>query len=511
MACANRPLWGVIFMALLYCIGGEQKTVDNQPDVSIIAAICNFDEEAGMISETVVELSRWQFAITAMLHFLFIPLTLGLALLLALMESVYVWTGQAIYKTMAQLWGRIFAINFVLAVATRLIVVFQFGMTGSYFSHYVGDIFALPLAIEALTSFFLAAVLFGPYWFGWDKLGSKQHVFLTWLIAIAVNLSAYWVLMANGWMQNPVAAAFNYQSYRMELSDFSQLLSNPTAIAKYLHTAAASYAICCATLVAISAYWLQKNQDDQSARYAYKLAAGVGLLAMVVTIVLSDATPDSGTLTQRVKKAAINGQLDKQMQADIETHITNGVVAYELLQQLRDGDKSARLLADFEKYKADLGYALFLTPVHKKISGASSKQIALAAQSILPAYPGLIFWAYRLMIACGIIGLLGFVLAAWGGFVHKEIPRWLLSLNIYLLPIPWLASVLGWFVAEAGKQPWAVAGVLPTFLSVSAHSVTQLVVSVVGYVLAYLVLLAAGIYLMRQMITARVVLGKGAE
>lgn len=464
-----------------------------------------------MISETVVELSRWQFAISAMLHFLFIPLTLGLAVLLALMESAYVWTGRAVYKAMAQTWGRIFTINFVLALATRLVVVFQFGMNGSYFSHYVGDVLALPLAIEAATSFFLASVLLGIYWLGWDKLGSKQHLLVTWLIVLAVNVSAYWILTANAWMQNPIGAEFNYLSYRMELRDFYQLLMNPVAIASYWHTVSASYVLCCVTILAISAYWLKRGQDDHLARYSYKLAAAVGLLAITVSIGSGVAKPDVDNLTQRVKQAAINGQFDKPLLADIEAHIRNGITAYDLLQQLRDNNDDPQLLVDFDQYKADLGYALFLTPIHKKIIGASDKQIALAAQAILPAYPGLIRWAYRLMIVCGIVGLFGLILAAWKGIGDKSLPSWLLDVCLYVAPVPWLASVLGWFVAEAGKQPWAVAGVLPTFMSVSAESVTQLVVSALGYLVVYVVLLGLGLYLMQQTILNRDVISKGAE
>lgn len=464
-----------------------------------------------MISETVVELSRWQFAMTAMLHFLFIPLTLGLALLLALMESAYIWTGQAVYKAMAQLWGRIFTINFVLALATRLIVVFQFGMNGSYFSHYVGDILALLLALEAMTGFFLAAALFGPYWLGWDRLGPKQHLMLTWLITLAVNVSAYWVLLANGWLQNPVGAVFNYQSYRMELSDFNQLLTNPAAIGKYLHTAAASYVLGCVTLLAISAYWLKRDQDDQVARHSYKWAASIGLLAMVVTLALGDATPDADNLTQRVKKATISGEVNKTLLAQIENHVRNGMQAYGLLQQLRDNSQDPQLLAEFDKYKADLGYASFLIPIHKNISGASDKQIALAAKATLPAYPRLIYWAYRLMIVAGVLGLIGLSLAVWGGMGGKALPAWLLNLNIYLAPVPWLASFLGWFVAEAGKQPWAIAGILPTFESVSAQSVGQLVTSSVGYAAVYVVLVGLGLYLMRQTINYRPVSIEGVE
>jgi len=453
-----------------------------------------------MISETVVELSRWQFAITAMLHFLFIPLTLGLALLLALMESAYVWTGRTHYKAMARFWGRIFAISFVLAVTTRLLVIFQFGMEGSYFSHYVGDIFALPLAIEALTSFLLAAVLFGPYWFGWDKFTPKQHLLLTWLIAIAVNVSAYWVLLANAWMQNPIGAVFNYQAYRMELSDVNLLLTNPAAITKYLHTVAASYVVSTATLIGISAYWLKRDQTDLMARSTYKWAAWLGLVAIVVTLGLGDETPGLNNTVQRTKQAAISGETGQSLLPEIAVRIRNGMKAYDLLQHLRDGNTESVLLADFERYKVDLAYALFLTPVHKQIIGASDKQIAMAAQSMLPAYPGLIFWAYRLMIVCGVGSLLVFLLAAWSSFLDKGIPTWLLDFSLYLAPVPWVASVLGWFVAEVGKQPWAVAGILPTFLSVSSQSVAQLVVSAIAYSLAYLILLGLGLFLMRQAI-----------
>lgn len=463
-----------------------------------------------MISETVVELSRWQFAITAMLHFLFIPMTLGLALLLALMESAYVWSGWAIYKDMAQFWGRLFAINFVLAVATRLLVVFQFGMDGSYFSHYAGDVFALPLAIEALTGFLVAATLFGPYWFGWETLGRKRHLLLTWLIAIAAHVSAYWILVANGWLQNPLGAAFNYRSYRMELTDFAQLIENPVVIAKYLHTVAACYAVAGAALVAICAYWLKRDSQDRLARRSYKLAAGMGLLALVLTVALGDNTPDADNLIQRAKRAAISGEADKQLLPDFEARIRNGIAAYDLLQQLRDENKDPQLLAGFEQRRADLGYAWLLTPIHKKIVGASDKQINQAAQSALPAYPGLIFWAYRLMIIAGIVGLLGFVLAAWGGWGDKPVPLWLQGLGIYMAPLPWLASVLGWFVAEAGKQPWAIAGVLPTYLSVSSLSAMQLVVSAIAYALAYALVLGMGLYLMRRAVLGRRAIHEGA-
>lgn len=456
-----------------------------------------------MISETVIELSRWQFAITAMLHFLFIPLTLGLAVFLALLESTYAVTGQLVYKTMARFWGKIFTINFVLAVATRIIVVFQFGMTGSYFSHYVGDIFALPLAIEASTGFFLAAVLFGPYWFGWEKMGQKQHLLLTWLMALAVNVSAFWVLLANGWTQNPVAASFNYQSYRMELTDLGLLIANPAALAKYLHTVAASYVTAMATVMGISGYWLRKQPRDQMALRSFNWAVGIGVVMIGITVGVGDATPKLEHPVQQAKLAALHAQPVSELLPDIETRIRSGIKAYALLQDLRDENKDPRLLTEFEQHKANLGYAMLLRPFHKTILNAKDQQIRLAAQSALPAYPGLLCWSYRFMIAAGALTMAWFVLAGFYSVLAKTLPGWLVNASVYCAAVPWLACIAGWFVAEAGKQPWAIAGILPTFVGVSSLSVAELVVSALGYTLAYAILLAAGLHLLRQTLLSR--------
>lgn len=463
-----------------------------------------------MIAETVVELSRWQFAITAMLHFLCIPLTLGLALLLALLESAFVLTGQSLYKTMAQFWGRLFVISFLLAVATRLLVICQFGMNGSYFAQFAGDVFALPLSIETLSGFALSAALLGPYWFGWDKLGNLQHLLISWLLVLAVNVSAYWVLMANGWLQNPLAATFNYQSYRMELTDLNLLLSNPAGIAKYLHAAAASYATGAATLMAISAYWLLKQPSDIMAQRSFKLSASMGLLALIAVIWWGDATPQLSHPVQQAKLAVIQGDDLGKLLPDIEASVRSGMKAFELLEGLRDDQHDPQLLIEFEQHKSHLGYGLLLMPFHKAIVGATDKQISQAAQSALPAYPGLIRWAYRAMFVAGVLSLLWFALAAFKSHTAQRLPNWLLSASIYCASLPWLASILGWFVSEAGKQPWVIAGVLPTFLSVSSLSVKELLISLVGYGLAFGVLFGAGFYLMRQAIISRNPKNQGA-
>jgi cytochrome bd ubiquinol oxidase subunit I len=457
-----------------------------------------------MISETVVELSRWQFAISAMFHFLFVPLTLGLSVFLALMETVYVLSGQTIYKTACQFWGRLFAVNFVLGVVTRLTMVFQFGMNGSYFSLYVGDILALPLAIEALSTFFLASLLFGPYLFGWERFGKRQHLLITWLITLAVNLSAIWVLIANGWMQNPIGAVFNYQSFRLELTDFAQLLNNPIASAKAIHTIAASYVTAAATVLAISAWFLLRNPNDELARNSYRLAAPLGLAATLLVAGLGDATPHHDSPVQNRKLAALDGYDLGSLLPDIEARIRNGLKAYALLQELRDNNTDPALLADFDRRKADLGYALLLNRWTEHLADASDKQIALAAQFALPGSPTLLYWSYRFMIASGIVTLLLFLLAVWRTLDTKLPQPWLLRLGIYGLPLPWLACIGGWFIAEAGKQPWAIAGILPTFLGVSSLSATELIFSLAAYAIAYATLLFVASFLIRQAIRTHI-------
>ncbi len=456
-----------------------------------------------MISETVVELSRWQFAITALFHFLFLPLTLGLSVMLAFMETLYVYNGQAIYKIACQFWGKIFAVNFVLGIATRLAMLFQFGMNGSFFSYYVGDIFALPLAIEVLSAFFLISMLFGPYLFGWERFSRKQHLIIIWFIAFAVNFSALAVLVANGWMQNPVGAAFNYLSMRFELTDFTQLLTNPAAASKAIHTIAASYATAAATVLAISAWLLLGNAKDELARNSLKMAAVLGLAANLV-ILPGDNTPKQDNPIQILKLAALSGENNAGQLPGIEARIRSGIKAYGILQDLRDDNKDPQLLADFNRLKKDLGYALLMQRWTGHIVDASDKQIALAAKFCLPGLPAVLFWVYRFMIACGIVNLLLFS-ATILSFLGEKIPQpWLLSLSYYLLPLSWLACICGWFVAEAGKQPWAIAEILPTFLSISSLSVMELIFSLLLYSTAFTLLLAFGLFQIRQTIRAHI-------
>ena len=221
----------------------------------------------------VVELSRLQFAITALYHFLFVPLTLGLSWLLVIMESVYVMTGKQIYKDMTQFWGKLFGINFAMGVTTGLTLEFQFGTNWSYYSHYVGDIFGVPLAVEGLMAFFLESTFVGLFFFGWKRLSKVQHVGVTFLVALGSNLSALWILVANGWMNNPVGATFNYQTMRMELDSIFSVLFNPVAQVKFVHTVSAGYVTASMFVLGVSSWYLLKRRDTEFALRSFAIAA----------------------------------------------------------------------------------------------------------------------------------------------------------------------------------------------------------------------------------------------
>jgi cytochrome d ubiquinol oxidase subunit I len=258
-----------------------------------------------MLSEQLVDLSRLQFAATAMYHFLFVPLTLGLAWILVIMEATYVITGREIYKDMTKFWGKLFGINFALGVTTGLTMEFQFGTNWAYYSHYVGDIFGAPLAIEGLMAFFLESTFIGLFFFGWDRLTRNKHLLVTFLMALGSNLSALWILVANAWMQDPVGAQFSFTTMRMELTDFWAVIFNPTAQAKFVHTVSAGYVTASVFVLAISSYYLLKGRDLEFARRSFRIAAAFGFASAASVIVLGDESGYTVSESQQTKMAAI--------------------------------------------------------------------------------------------------------------------------------------------------------------------------------------------------------------
>jgi len=495
-----------------------------------------------MITEAVVDLSRLQFALTAMYHFLFVPLTLGLSFLLAIMESVYVMTGKQVYKDMTQFWGKLFGINFALGVTTGLTMEFQFGTNWAYYSHYVGDIFGAPLAIEGLMAFFLESTFIGLFFFGWDRLTRVQHLAVTWLVALGSNLSALWILIANGWMQNPVGAEFNFETMRMELTDFGALLFNPVAQVKFVHTVAAGYVTGAIFVLAISSWYLLKKRDQGFARRSFAIASAFGLASILSVIVLGDESGYEIGDVQKTKLAAIEAEWDthpapagftlfgipdqaamrtdyaikipyvlglittrsldkevtgiKDLLVQHEARIRSGMKAYALLEQLRGGDRSEATLAAFNAVKLDLGYGLLLKKYTDKVVDATDEQVRQASLDTIPDVLSL-FFSFRVMVAAGFLMLALFACAFWASArKNEERKPWLLKWALWSLPLPWLAAQTGWYVAEHGRQPWSIGEVLPTHLSTSSLSTGDVWGSLTALIAFYSLLLVVEMYLM---------------
>jgi cytochrome d ubiquinol oxidase subunit I len=495
-----------------------------------------------MPSPELVDISRLQFAVTALYHFLFVPLTLGLSFLLVIMESVYVMTGREVYRDMTKFWGKLFGINFALGVTTGLTMEFQFGTNWAYYSHYVGDIFGAPLAIEGLMAFFLESTFVGLFFFGWDRLSKVKHLMVTFLVAVGSNLSALWILIANGWMQNPVGAEFNYHTMRMEMTSFTQLIFNPVAQVKFVHTVSAGYVTASMFVLGISAWYLLIGRDKAFAMRSIAVAAGFGLASALSVIVLGDASGYTAGEVQKVKLAAIEAEwhtekapaaitafgfpneatqhtdyaikipyllgliatrsVDEQitgiseLKQDNEMKIRNGMVAYAALEKLRGGDTSDAARAAFEKTKDKLGYGLLLKKYTLNVTDATEDQIKLAAHDTIPKVAPM-FWTFRIMVALAFIIL--FIFAASFYYVAKRTiaeQRWLLKLALYCIPLPWIAAELGWIVAEYGRQPWTISGILPTNLSTSNLDPSSVYFSLAGFVGFYTLLLVAEMYLM---------------
>ncbi|UPR30071.1 cytochrome ubiquinol oxidase subunit I [Vibrio crassostreae] len=490
----------------------------------------------------VVDLSRFQFASTALYHFIFVPLTIGLSFLLAVMESLYVMTNKTIYKDMTKFWGKLFGINFAVGVATGLTMEFQFGTNWAYYSHYVGDIFGAPLAIEALIAFFLESTLVGMFFFGWDKLSKRQHLSVTWLTALGSNFSGLWILMANGWMQNPVGAEFNFETMRMEMTDFVEVIFNPVTQVKFVHTVAAGYTTGALFIMGISAYYMLKGRDLPFARRSFAVASAFGMAAIVSTVMLGDESGYELGDVQQVKLAAIEAEWHTEeapasftlfgfpnqetMETDYaikipyvmgiiatrsldtpvigihdllaknEERVRSGILAYGLLEKLRSGDKSQQNIEDFESVKHDLGYGLLVKKYSDNVVDATEQQIKQAAKDTIPTVAPL-FWSFRIMVVCGVL-MFAIIGLSFVQICRRKIGtnRWLLKATICAIPLPWIACEAGWFVAEYGRQPWAIGEILPVNMAASNLPASSLWISIGLVYLFYTAFLIVEMFLM---------------
>ena len=489
-----------------------------------------------------MDLSRFQFAATAMYHFLFVPLTLGMVWILVIMESVYVMTGNMIWKDMTRFWGKLFGINFALGVTTGITLEFQFGTNWAYYSHYVGDIFGAPLAIEGLMAFFLESTFIGLFFFGWDRLSKTQHLMVTVLMAVGTNLSALWILIANGWMQNPVGSEFRYETMRMEMVDFWAVVFNPDAQAKFVHTVSAGYVTGSMFVLSISAWYLLKRRNVEFAKRSFRVAAAFGLASVLSVIVLGDESGYTVGEAQQTKMAAIEAmwrtepapaglkliaginEAESKNDWEIEIpwlmgligtrsdtreipgileikeknreRIARGVVAVAALETLRQHRDDSVARKVFDANKADLGFGLLLKKYVVDVRQATPEIIEKAVNDTVPRVTPM-FWTFRIMVGLGFAMLALFTLAFWSTLKSCCMEkRWLLTWALWMLPAPWISCELGWYVAEYGRQPWTIYGVLPTHLSVSTLGVGSLYGSLAGFIGFYTLLLVIEMYLM---------------
>jgi cytochrome bd ubiquinol oxidase subunit I len=436
----------------------------------------------------------------------------------------------------------LFGINFAMGVATGITMEFQFGTNWAYYSHYVGDIFGAPLAIEGLMAFFLESTFVGLFFFGWDRLSKIGHLTVTALVALGSSLSALWILIANAWMQNPTGAEFNYQTMRMELVSFSKVLLNPVAQAKFVHTVAAGYVVGSVFVLAVSAWYLLKGRNIEIARRSMAVAASFGLACSLSVVVLGDQSGYEASENQKMKIAAIEAEWHtepapasftvfgipdvaaRKTHAAIELpwvlgliatrsftrpvpgidelvdrakeRVRSGMLAHAALQALRADQTDEQARTQFAAHRADLGYGLLLLRYTTNPASATAEQIDRAAWSTVPDVP-VLFWSFRIMVALGLflIGLFAtaFYLASRHRFQQN---RWFLKIALYSLPLPWIAAELGWVVAEYGRQPWAIDGLLPTFLGISSRSASNVWMSLLGFVFFYTALAAVDVFLM---------------
>ncbi len=426
----------------------------------------------------VLALSRLQFAVTSMFHFIFVPLTLGLSVLTAYMETRYVRSGDEMYLKMTKFWGKLFLINFALGVVTGITMEFQFGMNWAEYSKYVGDIFGAPLAIEATVAFFLESTFIGLWVFGWKKISKSAHALSIWLVALATNLSALWILLANGWMQNPVGYAI--RNNRAEMVDFAAVVGNAYGWLKFFHTLFSGYVIAAFFVMGIAAYHIMKKSNLDFFKRSFKIAATFGLVSSLLVVVVGDFHAKGVASTQPTKFAAMESLWDTKTAASLNLIVLpdpenerNSVEAIKIpgmVSFLAFGDGQARI--------------------------AGLKQFP--RENRPPVLPT--FLSFRAMAGLGVLFVLLSLIAYIAAKRDKlETSPVLLKIMLYALPLPYLAGQFGWIVAEVGRQPWIVYGVLKTSDAVSkAVSDTQVWASLIGFTLLYGLLAVVDVYLLTK-------------
>lgn len=507
------------------------------------------------IDPSLIDWSRAQFALTAIYHWLFVPLTLGLALIMGIMETCYYRTGKQFWREAAVYWQRLFGVNFAMGVATGIILEFEFGTNWSNYSWFVGDIFGAPLAIEGIVAFFMESTFVAVMFFGWEKVSRGFHLASTWLTGLGATLSAWWILVANSWMQYPVGCEFNPDTVRNEMTSFIDVALSPFAVDKFFHTVTSSWIIGAVFVCAVSCWYLLKRRNTRLATESIKIASVVGIAAAVVTMATGDSSAVKVAQAQPMKLAAMEALYDGGNgvgltavaavnpfeQPDyakggepplriampcglslLATHSLDGYVpgvndllnGYTLAdgkrepsaeEKMQRGRKAIATLAEYRKLKA-------ANPGDKQLPrlAAQLKEDMpyfgygyIKDRAELVPYIPVNFYAFRVMVGVGTLLLLFFLVighVAWRRDVAGS-RRWLHWAAIAMLPLAYIASEAGWIVAELGRQPWAIQDMMPTLAAVSDISTGSVALTFFIFLVLFTVLLVAELRIMCKVIS----------
>lgn len=506
-----------------------------------------------ILNSSLVDWSRAQFALTAMYHWLFVPLTLGLGMIMAIMETAYVRTGNEQWKRTAKFWMNIFGVNFAIGVATGIILEFQFGTNWSNYSWFVGDIFGAPLAIEGILAFFMEATFISIMFFGWKRVSKKMHLASTWLTIIGASLSALWILIANAWMQHPVGMSFNPDTVRNEMTDFWAVALSPVALNKFTHTVFSSWIVGSGFVAGVACWYMLKKREVAFAKQSMTVAATFGLLATLLTAFTGDGSAYEVAQKQPMKLAAMEGLYNGQKGAglialaipnfDKESYDDDAdpfIYKLEIPKALsilgyRDADAFVPGIADIIKggYKnakgeTELSFEQKQQKGKLAIEALASYQKAMKDKNIeeatkyktilqdnyayfgygyldtpdqlIPHLP-LVFWSFHIMVYAGGFFILFFILLWY--FNKKNTldnKKWFLRIGILAIPIAYLASQCGWITAEVGRQPWTIQDVLPVQAAISALSVDSVKITFFVFLVLFTALLIAEIRIMLNQI-----------
>jgi cytochrome d ubiquinol oxidase subunit I len=497
---------------------------------------------------SLVDWSRAQFALTAIYHWCFVPLTLGLSFIVAFMETLYVKTGNEEWKRITKFWMTLFGINFAIGVATGIILEFEFGTNWSNYSWFVGDIFGAPLAVEGLMAFFIESTFVAVMFFGWNKVSRRFHLLSTWFTAIGANLSALWILVANSWMQYPVGMHFNPDTARNEMTNFWEVLFSPVAINKFLHTVLSGYVVASVFVLGISAWFLLKKREIRFARLSILVAAVFGIVVSLFIIVTGDQSARLMAKHQPMKFAAMenlytgqrkaplvvfgvmkNNQTDDPVKNEFafKLEIPNLLSAMAFLdpnayvpgiKDIAEGNKEHGVMSVTEKIEKGKIAVLALKDYNnaKKTKDTIASKTALsmlmtnynyfgygflseAKQTVPPVK--LTFYSFRLMVGLGFWFILLFILALIYLMRNRtENKRWFFIAAIISIPLAYLASQFGWIVTEVGRQPWVIQDLMPSITAVSNINVGSVKLTFALFAVIFTVLLIAEIKIMIKQI-----------